>query len=156
MRVQARPAGARTRKSGGCFGNRYCSTMWAQLAPKKIVAPNYDYEFQHAWKNEVWHLYEPVSLDLVDGGSIVEKANRWVGRAMSLNDSPEQFKIHLLLGEPDDPRLRGPFEKAENILRKMPGRHELVRESEAEQFAEGLESEMRDRRRESPSARKYT
>lgn len=116
----------------------------AALAPKRIVAPNYEYEFQHAWKNGVWHLYEPVSFDMVDGGSIVDKANRWVGRGMSLNDSAERFQIHLLLGEPQDPNLQGVFLKAENILRKMPGKPELVRESEAEAFAEGLAKEVRE------------
>ncbi|HEY3744588.1 MAG TPA: DUF3037 domain-containing protein [Bryobacteraceae bacterium] len=116
----------------------------AALAPKRIVAPNYEYEFQHAWKNNVWHLYEPVSFDLLDGGSIVEKANRWVGRGMSLNDSSEQFKIHLLLGEPQDESLRGVFTKAENILHKMPGQPEIVRESEAEAFAEEFAKEVRE------------
>jgi hypothetical protein len=57
----------------------------AYLMPKRIIAPNYDYEFRRAWKNKLWHLYEPVSFDMVDGGSMVEKANRWVGRATSLS-----------------------------------------------------------------------
>jgi len=115
----------------------------AHLAPKRIVAPNYEYEFQRAWKNNIWHLYEPVSFDLLDGGSILEKANRWVGRATSLNDSAEQFKIHLLLGEPEDSRLQGTFLKARNILGKMPGKPEFVREDEAESFAEEFEREVR-------------
>jgi hypothetical protein len=114
----------------------------AHLAPKRIVAPNYEYEFQRAWKNRIWHLYEPVSFDYVDGGSMVETANRWVGRATSLNDSAERFKIHLLLGEPQDDRLQGTFLKAQNILEKMPGRHELILEREAEAFAEELEREV--------------
>jgi hypothetical protein len=112
------------------------------FAPKRIVAPNYEYEFQRAWKNNMWHLYEPVSFDMVDGSSIVEKANRWVGRAMSLIDSPEEFKIHLLLGEPADSQLQGTFIKAQNILKKMPGKAELVRESDAEAFAEEFEREI--------------
>jgi Protein of unknown function (DUF3037) len=116
------------------------------LAPKRIVAPYYEYEFQHAWKNDIWHLYEPVSLDLTDGGSIVEKANRWVGRGTSLNDSSERFSIHLLLGEPQDPALKNVFLRAENILRKMPGKVELVRESEAEAFAEEFEKAVREHR----------
>jgi hypothetical protein len=115
----------------------------ARLAPKRIVAPNYEYEFQRAWKNDIWHLYEPVSFDMVDGGSIVEKANRWVGRAMSLNDSPEHFEIHMLLGEPADSQLQSTFLKAQNILKKMPGRRDFVRESEAEAFAEEFEEEIR-------------
>lgn len=114
----------------------------AHLAPKRIVAPDYEYEFQRAWKNLVWHVYEPVSFDMADGSSIVEKANRWVGRATSLKDSSDQFKIHLLLGEPQDSGLRGSYVKAQNILRKMPGQYELIRESEAEAFAEKLEREV--------------
>lgn len=114
----------------------------AHLEPKRIVAPNYDYEFQRAWKNGVWHVYEPVSFDMVDAGAMMDKANRWVGRATSLNDSPEQFKIHLLLGEPQDSRLQPTFVKARNILQKMPGQHELVPESDAEGFADEFEKEV--------------
>lgn len=114
----------------------------ACLTPKRIVAPNYAYEFQRAWKNKVWHMYEPVSFDLVDGGAILEKANRWVGRAMGLNDSAEKFQIHLLLGEPQDSHLQGDFIKAQNLLHKMPGTTEFIRESEAEAFAEEFEKEV--------------
>ncbi|MDZ4796913.1 MAG: DUF3037 domain-containing protein [Bryobacteraceae bacterium] len=121
----------------------------AHLGPKRILAPDYDYEFERAWKNGIWHVYEPVSFDLTDGGSILDKANRWLGRATSLNDSSETFQLHLLLGEPQDERLHGTFLKAENILRKMPGRHELISEREAEAFAEELEREMREHKRAS-------
>jgi hypothetical protein len=117
------------------------------LAPKRIVAPNYDYEFQRAWKNQIWHLYEPVSFDMVDGGSIVEKANRWLGRATSLNDSSESFEIHFLLGEPQDSRLQYNFIKAQNILNKMPGKKEFIRESEADEFADEFEREVRSHER---------
>ena len=114
----------------------------AILSAKRITASSYDYEFERAWKNEIWHVYEPVSFDMVDGGSILDKANRWVGRATSLNDASEPFKIHLLLGEPQDPALQGVFSKAQNILNKMPGQKELVKESEAEAFAEELQREV--------------
>lgn len=112
------------------------------LAPKRIMASSYDYEFERAWKNRIWHVYEPVSFDMMDAGSILEKANRWVGRATSLNDSSESFKIHMLLGEPQDERLRSAFEKAQNILNKMPGQKELVRETEADAFADELAREI--------------
>jgi hypothetical protein len=112
------------------------------LTAKRIEASNYDYEFGHAWKNEIWHVYEPVSLDLSDAGSILDKANRWVGRATSLNDSSERFKIHLLLGAPQADNLQGAFVKAQNILRNMPGQREFHFEHEAESFAEDLASEL--------------
>jgi hypothetical protein len=113
------------------------------LRPKKIIAPNYEYEFKHSWKNEVHHLYEPVSFDLVESNSILDKANRWVGRATSLADSNDKFRLYLLLGEPQGASLKSTFTKASNILHKMPGNPELIRESEAEKFAEELAREIK-------------
>lgn len=118
------------------------------LSPKKIIAPNYDYEFQHSWKNEVHHLYEPISLDLVEPNSILDKANRWLGRATSLSDSDDKFKLHLLLGEPQGAGLKNAFTKARNILNKIPGNPELIRESQAEDFAEELAQEIKAHSRE--------
>jgi Protein of unknown function (DUF3037) len=112
------------------------------LVPKRIVAKNYDYEFQRAWKNGSWHLYEPISFDLLDASSIKEKANRWVGRAMSLEDSRDPFKLFLLLGAPSDERLRRAYQEAENLLHKMPVPHEFVEESHSEEFAADVASEM--------------
>lgn len=113
------------------------------LTPKSIVAPNYEYEFLHSWKNDVWHVYEPISFDLMEATSIVEKANRWLGRATTLMDSKEKFKIYALLGEPQDSSLRSAFTKAQNILHKMPGNPEFIREKEAESFAEELSREIK-------------
>jgi hypothetical protein len=113
-----------------------------RLAPKKITAPDYEYQFRAAWKNDVWHVYEPVSFDLVEANSLVDKANRWVGRSASLADSPEPFRLHLLIGAPQDPQLQPAFTRARNILRKMSGNPELVMESEASAFAAELERKI--------------
>jgi hypothetical protein len=119
--------------------------VFPHFVPKVITAPNYEYEFERSWKNGVWHLFEPVSFDLADASSISEKASRWVGRAMSLSDSSEPFKLILLLGEPADPRLGEAFSKARNLLAaKIPGKSQLVREQDAEQFAEEIEQEFQN------------
>jgi len=122
-----------------------------RLKPKRIVAPSYEYEFERSWKNEIWHLYEPVSFDMVEPTSMLDKANRWVGRATSLIDSSDPFRIHMLLGEPADEQLRSTFVKAQNILNKMPGEKVFVRESEAEAFAEELAREVRGHREDEPA-----
>jgi hypothetical protein len=114
------------------------------LVPKRIVAPNYEYEFQHSWKNETWRVYEPVSFDLLDATSILDKANRWVGRATSLSDSKEKFRMYFLLGEPSRSELRSVYTKAENILHRMPGKTEFIKENEAEQFADDVAQEIRE------------
>ena len=122
-----------------------------RLKPKRIVAPNFDYEFERAWKNQRWHVYEPLSFDLVEASSMLMKANRWLGQATSLLESSEPFKIHFMLGEPQDERLRGAFTKAENILNMIQAPKEFIRESEAEAFAQELAREVQGHPEEEPA-----
>lgn len=113
-----------------------------KLTEKRIEAKDYQYEFHYAWKNSIWHLYEPVSFDLIDPGSIVEKANRWLGRGVALQDSGEPFKIHFLLGEPRRPGTEKAFESAKHLLGKIPGQRELVSEGDIEAFADSVASDI--------------
>lgn len=113
-----------------------------KLQEKRIEASDYQYQFHYAWKNSIWHLYEPVSFDLMDPGSIVEKANRWLGRGVALSDSRERFKIHFLLGEPKQPGTAKAFESAKHLLAKIPGQKELVSESEVEAFADSVAADI--------------
>ena len=113
-----------------------------KLAEKKIETKDYQYDFRFAWKNDIWHLYEPVSFDLVDPNSIREKANRWLGRGVALHDAREKFKIHFLLGEPRRDDTKAAFENALHLLQKIPGQKQLVRENEVEHFAEHVTEEI--------------
>lgn len=114
----------------------------AKVAEKQITAKDYDYRFQFAWKNSIWHLYEPVSFDLVDPNSIVEKANKWLGRGVALQDANEQFKLYFLLGEPRTAGTKMAFEHAQHLLQKIPGEKELVRENQLDAFAESVATQI--------------
>jgi len=114
------------------------------LKPKKIIAPDYDYEFEHARKNDAWHAYEPISFDLAEADSIKDKANRWLGRVTTLADSEEKFTLHLLLGGPKESNLQRAYVQAKNILNKIPGKPQFIEEDEAEQFAEALKDEIKE------------
>ena len=116
----------------------------ARLRPKLIASPDYEHEFPLAWKNGVWNASEAVSFDLADSGDIVEKANRWLGRTVSLRESKEPFKLHFLLGAPRDEALLASFRRAKNILHKMPVEHEFVGEEQAAAFADLVEKELKD------------
>ncbi|HEX5398002.1 MAG TPA: DUF3037 domain-containing protein [Verrucomicrobiae bacterium] len=113
-----------------------------KLAEKKIETKDYQYDFRFAWKNDIWHLYEPVSFDLVDPGSIREKANKWLGRGVALHDAREKFKIHFLLGEPRQDETKEAFENALHLLSKIPGHKQLVRENEMDEFAGHVAEEI--------------
>jgi hypothetical protein len=114
----------------------------SKLAAKKIETKDYQYEFDLARKNGIWHVYEPVSFDLIDPNSIREKANRWLGRGVALQDAREKFKIHFLLGEPRQEGTKEAFENAIHLLSKIPGQKELIRESDLERFAEHVAEEI--------------
>ena len=113
-----------------------------KISEKRIEAKDYQYKFDFGWKNSIWHLYEPVSFDLVNPSSIVEKANTWLGRGTALSDAREEFKIYFLLGEPKDPANQQAFEHARHLLEKIPGHKRLVRESEVEAFADEVAGEI--------------
>lgn len=113
-----------------------------RLSEKKIVTKDYQYDFRYAWKNDIWHLYEPVSFDLVDPNSIREKANRWLGRGVALSEARENFKIHFLLGEPRKDGTREAFENALHLLQKIPANKELVSEKDLDHFAEHVAEEI--------------
>ncbi len=112
------------------------------LIPHQIVGNNYEYEFKYSWKNELWRVHEPVSFDLMEAGSITDKANAWLGRITSLVDGGEPFKLNILLGSPQDEKLKPAFTKAQNILHKMPCEHDFIKEDEAEKFAQSLKQEL--------------
>ena len=114
----------------------------SRLQPKRIVGKDYDHEFEHAWKNGVWNVFQPLSMDLLNAEAILDKANRWLGRSTNLKESNEPFRIVMLIGEPRIDRLRPAYAKALNILHKMPVDAELVTEQEAEKFSEDLAKEM--------------
>jgi len=114
----------------------------ARMQPKRITAKDYDHEFEHAWKNGCWNLYQPLSMDLVDTDRILDKANRWLGRALNLQDSTEKFQIWMLLGEPRNEKLRPAYGKALNILNKMPVNKQFITEQDAQKFSIELAEEM--------------
>jgi len=120
------------------------------LVAKTIVSQTKDdeIEFQHAWKNQQWHCIEPVSFDLLEPDSIKAKAHRWLGQISSVKDSTEPFKLHMLLGEPQLERLRPAFIQAQNILNKMPGEKEFIREDESARFADEVAEQIKQHEEE--------
>jgi len=124
--------------------NLDAKALLGRLSAKVITTANYEHEFPIAWKNGIWNTCDAVSFDLATSGDIVEKANKWLGRATILQESAEQFRLILLLGEPSEQALLDACHKAENILRKSPGALQIIREREADMLAEIIEKDMRE------------
>jgi hypothetical protein len=112
------------------------------LEPKVIVGSDDKIEFQHAWKNGAWHIYEPVSLDLADAEGIQRKAYRWLGQLTSLGQTSEPFEANFIVGAPSDPKLDSAYRRALRILSK-PDNVTVYEESNVGAMVDRIEDEYR-------------
>ena len=100
-------------------------------------------EFQHAYKNELWHVIEPVSLDYVDGSVMKGRVYRVLGMATAVRDVEEFGTLTALVARPRRAEAKKKYEEALRILADMPVKHKIVGEDEADDFAAELEADMR-------------
>ncbi len=114
------------------------------LEEKTIAGEDDHIHFQHAWKNGVWHAYEPLSLDLADADGIYKKAHRWLGQLTSVVPSAsEAFRAHFIVGAPENNDLRPAYERALRILRKAPNNVDVYEETEIDALVDKIEDEVR-------------
>ena len=114
------------------------------LEEKSISGKVDDIVFKHAWKNGLWHVYEPVSLDLADADGIKEKARRWLGHLAAVTEGSEPFKAHFVIGAPSDPKLKSAYKRAIAILQCAPTQPEIFEENQIDDLVSQIEDEVRD------------
>ena len=83
-------------------------------------------------------------MDYVDPATMQRKAVDWLGNAVALEDHPELGKIYLLLGAPQNEGFRGRYNRAKDLLHKMPVNHQIIEEDEATDFAREIADYMRE------------
>jgi len=115
-----------------------------KLRPTTLATKEVEIRFDHAFKNEKWHVLQPMSMDYAKKESIQIKATRWLGSAFALKDSRELDTLYVLLGPPLLEQHRLAYEKAKSLLNKMPIKHELIEEDAADDFADYIASYMKE------------
>ncbi len=114
-----------------------------RLRPKTIRSLDADLEFDHAWKNGAWHVCQPLSFDLASEDHVRDKAAKWAGHMLSLQDAEEPFEPHFIVGAPCDVHLMDAYHRALSVLRRpMPGA-EIIDVSGAEGLVDRIESDLR-------------
>lgn len=114
------------------------------LRPTILRTDEVELKFEHAFRNEKWHVLQPMSMDYVKKESIQNKATKWLGNAVALEGNKELRKIYFLLGPPMLESYRTAYVKAKNLLHKMPIDHDLIEEDGAEDFADQIEAFMKE------------
>lgn len=107
-----------------------------------IETPAYSYTFHATWQNGKPQVLEPISFDLVEGRSIVEKAASWSGRLYTLAKGGGNFAFNSIVAPPTDPTLERAFSRALTILRGAPNAREIVPELEAERAMRLIASDV--------------
>lgn len=120
-----------------------CVKANRSLQPKQIVTEEFSIKFDHAFKNEKWHMLEPVSLDYVKPESIQKRATTWLGNATAMQGHPELGTLYILLGKPKHEDHYKAYIRAKNLLHKMPVKHEIYDEDEAKDFARDIADYMK-------------
>ena len=116
--------------------------LTSKLKVKVIRGADDALEFQHAWKNGVWHCYEALSFDLADADGIKRKAREWMGHLTAVRDAPERFKPYFIVGAPTNTKLMPAYRDAMAILKKSPVETEVVPEAEADKLVAMIEAEL--------------
>ena len=123
--------------------------LLAQETEHEVQGPNYTERFAHAWKNGVWHVAQPVSLDLNDAHRIRLKAIEWSGRLQMVRPALGETKVYLLVGATDsgDPQDEAAAAKRDAlaILSNTVEKDQLatvVREPGMEALADTLQAAM--------------
>lgn len=114
------------------------------LDEKVISGTSDEISLKHAWKNGVWHAYEPLSFDLVDADGIKDKARRWRGHLEAVADGQkEEVKINFILGAPQDKALLPAFRNAVKILERSPMSPLIYEENQIDDLVDNIEDEVR-------------
>ena len=113
------------------------------LQEKIIHGGRDDIVFSHAWKNGIWHCYEPVSLDLSEADGIKDKARRWLGHLSAVREGAEAFKTYFVVGAPRDPALEPAYRKALDILQAGPTDVQVYEEGDVDQLVAVIEAEIK-------------
>lgn len=114
-----------------------------RLEKKTVSSALTSVEFDHTWKNGALHCYQPLSFDLASEDSIQEKAMRWSGHLLHLQQAREKFVPYFIVGKPAKRELKRAYEKAVAALRASPNNPKVYAETELDELVETIEDEMR-------------
>ena len=126
------------------FQNAFREQGIARALSRHVVqTPVFELPFEHAFQNERWHAIEPLSFDYARPEDIRDTAMLWYSYGAALSESDDFAKLYLLLGPPVDSSHLPAYHKARRWLDKMPISHQIIEESQAEEFAADLAAEMK-------------
>jgi hypothetical protein len=115
-----------------------------RLISHSIKTQNDVFSFEKAWKNEIWHCYEPLSFDLKREVTLKDKVYRWVGKINELTHSSEDIHLTFLASIPKKHQSLTNFVKTSLHIENKVIHVDIVFESDAEHLAKQIANEMEE------------
>lgn len=116
-----------------------------QLESKIVTGKADSIEFSRAWKNGIWHVYEPLSFDLADADGIKDKARRWRGHLAAVAEgATEDLQLNFLIARPENRALLDAYHNAIEILEGSPFKTKVFEEEDVSAFVNEIEDEVRE------------
>jgi hypothetical protein len=114
----------------------------SRLVEHKVEIPQDEIVFDKAWKNNIWHCYEPVSFTLQEKSSIKDKVYKWAGKLQGLKQASEPLHIALLTTITPEHHDLIPF--IEKYLKINDGTLEvdIITEDKAEAFVKKVKEDI--------------
>jgi hypothetical protein len=114
-----------------------------RLVEHKVETHSDSFVFDKAWKNKVWHCYQPLSLNLADSNSVKSKVYRWSGILRELATAHEVIHLTFLLTRSEEFANESKF-----VYNKLTYQSEslwvnVVTEDEAETVARDVEQALK-------------
>ena len=73
----------------------------SRLSSHKIQTKSDQFDFEQAWKNEIWHCYQPLSLDLQSKDTLKDKVYKWAGKLQELQKAQEPLDLSFMISLPN-------------------------------------------------------
>lgn len=128
------------RKKYKAYFDKY--NVSTRLTPHTITTANDIFPFEKAWKNDIWHCYEPLSFDLKRADTVKEKVYRWAGKINELNHSNETVHLTFLTSIPKKHESLLNFVRTSLQIENRVIHVELALESDAERLAKEISHQM--------------
>lgn len=80
-----------------------------------------EFKFDYAWQNGTLNLIKPISFDLKESKSIADKAYKYLGQFIDLEDEAKNNKLRydFIVGKPSSKNLFKEYDHALNLLEKV-------------------------------------
>lgn len=113
-----------------------------KLVKHTLQTNNDEFEFEKAWKNNIWHCYQPISFALQEQESIKDKVYRWFGRLKEIQSAEEPLHLTFLTSTSKSHKELNSFIKEYLTFDEKDLKTEIVGENEARNFAKRVKEQM--------------